>query len=975
MKRLLVLLLAASTGFSQITNAQTRLQDSLALVDLYNSTNGPLWLNHTNWLTSAPLDSWYGITMYNDRVLYVVLGYNHLTGVIPPSIANLSQMVALELNNNELTGTIPSTLGNNAALGLSIFLEYNLLTGEVPASLSNIKFGFARVTHNNLNFDGLEFMASHYFTAPNYFQIECDPANDLRVHKTGNTYAVTAGGTLSKNTYKWYDSEVLVATVTGDSTFTTSAVGQYNVEVSNNVITSNTNLHLTLYSNSSANLQDSLALVDLYNSTNGGQWIVNTNWLSAEPLSNWYGVTVRRGRVVKLDLNSNNLVGNIPSSIGNLTKLTSVELGRNQLTGNLPVSFGNDTSLIYVNLALNRLTGTIPTQLINLPNLTDIYLSINSLTGSIPEITGSDSKLHGIFLTDNQLQGNLPGSLGKCSNLTVLEVSNNQMSGAIPDSLYNCTLMSGLGLSNNYFTGKISDSIMRMQYLSLLGLRGNQFTGKLPDSISTLSLLGTLDISYNQFSDTIPASLKNLLYLDRVFLDNNQFTFSSLESLPAASMLSYAPQATRSLLRKGNLFSLTAGGTLSNNTYHLFRNGVQDSVKTGDSTFVIARPGNYYVTVTNSLATALTLSTDTIIVNGLRLADSTTNITTNISGVASTDITDIPDHNLILSFTPNGASPVTGDVNFKVTLDPAVNSYNGQPYVQRHYDITPTISPATSQARVKLYFTQTDFDNFNSTPAHGLNLPTGTGDATGIANLRIYQYHGFSATSLPGSYAGNAVEIDPADADIVWNAASHFWEVSFDVTGFSGFFVSSQNSALLPVHLLSFTGTLQKGEVLLNWTSSAEINSQRFEIERSFDGNAFTKIGTVTASGNTQTNTNYHFTDVPGLSLVYYYRLRMVDRDGNFNYSKTIKLLAAGDGLQFKVSPNPASNILTIQWPSNLGSVQLLLVDATGKTVRQIRPAAGVQQVQVAVKGLSPGAYQLLLRSDQQRLVRQVEIQ
>src|SRR6187551_3160392 len=79
-----------------------------------------------------------------------------------------------------------------------------------------------------------------------------------------------------------------------------------------------------------ANLQDSIALVNLYDSTNGGGWNTKTNWLSAQPLSMWYGVTTVSGRVINLDLSNNNLVGSIPTSIGNFSNLQQLKLIYNQ---------------------------------------------------------------------------------------------------------------------------------------------------------------------------------------------------------------------------------------------------------------------------------------------------------------------------------------------------------------------------------------------------------------------------------------------------------------------------------------------------------------------------------------------------------------------------------------------------------------------------------------------------------------------
>jgi len=79
--------------------------------------------------------------------------------------------------------------------------------------------------------------------------------------------------------------------------------------------------------------KDSLALVSFYHSTNGENWTNNTNWLSSQPLSTWYGVTVDSNRVIYLDLIENNLTGTLPPEIGDLTELDSLHLAYNDITG------------------------------------------------------------------------------------------------------------------------------------------------------------------------------------------------------------------------------------------------------------------------------------------------------------------------------------------------------------------------------------------------------------------------------------------------------------------------------------------------------------------------------------------------------------------------------------------------------------------------------------------------------------------
>ncbi len=99
-------------------------------------------------------------------------------------------------------------------------------------------------------------------------------------------------------------------------------------------------------------IKDSLALVALYNSTNGNNWTNNSNWLTDKTMNEWFGVILDIGRVTSLKLSSNNLLGSIPDSIKNLSNLKVFWLHNNQLWGgleNLPNNIQRENLSIYSN--------------------------------------------------------------------------------------------------------------------------------------------------------------------------------------------------------------------------------------------------------------------------------------------------------------------------------------------------------------------------------------------------------------------------------------------------------------------------------------------------------------------------------------------------------------------------------------------------------------------------------------------------
>ena len=97
-------------------------------------------------------------------------------------------------------------------------------------------------------------------------------------------------------------------------------------------------------------------LVALYNATDGPNWTNNTNWLTDNDISTWYGVGVSDGSVTALNLGENNLTGELPAELGNLTNLTGLHLTQNALTGSIPSELGNLTNLIALWLWGNQLS-------------------------------------------------------------------------------------------------------------------------------------------------------------------------------------------------------------------------------------------------------------------------------------------------------------------------------------------------------------------------------------------------------------------------------------------------------------------------------------------------------------------------------------------------------------------------------------------------------------------------------------------
>jgi uncharacterized repeat protein (TIGR01451 family) len=173
----------------------------------------------------------------------------------------------------------------------------------------------------------------------------------------------------------------------------------------------------------------------------------------------------------------------------------------------------------------------------------------------------------------------------------------------------------------------------------------------------------------------------------------------------------------------------------------------------------------------------------------------------------------------------------------------------------------------------------------------------------------------------------------------------------------------------LPVVLTDFTAqAVQNRDALLNWATASEKNNDHFDIERSFDGTSFAKIGQVAGHGTTSAASAYSLTDAgvaAKASGPVYYRLRQVDLDGSATYSpvRSVRFSAsAAAPVALSLFPNPAqaSTKLDLSQLPATGSYQVLLLDATGRTVLSRTLAGGLPQP-LDVQQLAAGTYHVLV--------------
>ena len=270
---------------------------------------------------------------------------------------------------------------------------------------------------------------------------------------------------------------------------------------------------------------DRAALVALYEATGGPNWTSNEKWLSDAPLGEWYGVeTDASGRVVRLSLPENRLVGIVPADLGQLAKLTRLSFWENQLWGTLPPELGRLANLRALNLGWNFLTGEIPPEFGELTRLQALVLRNNSLTGPIPTELGNLTELQHLHLYNNELSGPIPVELGNLTELQVLSLLVNELTGQIPVELGNLSKLRDLSLGGNQLTGPIPAELGNLVNLTRLALWGNNLTGPIPPELGNLTRLEGLAIANNDLTGPIPTELGNLVNLFSASFGGNRLT-------------------------------------------------------------------------------------------------------------------------------------------------------------------------------------------------------------------------------------------------------------------------------------------------------------------------------------------------------------------------------------------------------------------------------------------------------------------
>ena len=562
----------------KISNRQT---DSLALVAIYVASDGANWAKN-KWELDKPMDEWKAVTLTEGRVTALKLttsGVITKEWSLPAEIGDLAELTDLRISSNKLAGELPESLyglekleklyfqNDNLTCALSadlakltnlteLYVDRNAgMTGSIPPEIGQLK-KLARINLSQTGIGGeipvelgqcdalLQFMAFKTNLSGNLPDIWDMPVLQTVMLHTNPGLTGPLPSSLSK--LKPLENgtapsiQIYSCNLTGSipASFADLPETTKQVYVNDNkmsgtipaVVAAHKNFSswrwdpqqegygLTIAPPPSRQL-DSLALVAIYNASDGPNWAKN-KWELDKPMDEWKAVTLTDGRVTALKLTTSGVITKewtLPAEIGDLTELTDLRISSNKLAGELPESLYGLEKLEKLYFQNDNLTCALSADLAKLTNLTELYVDRNAdMTGGIPKEIGTLKKLARINISQTGIGGEIPAELGQCDALLQFMAFKTNLSGNLPDIWDMPVLQTVMLYGSPGLTGNLPASLGKLKPIEngstvtapSLQLQQCNFTGNIPESFAGLhEKTKQVFVQENKMSGVIPAAV------------------------------------------------------------------------------------------------------------------------------------------------------------------------------------------------------------------------------------------------------------------------------------------------------------------------------------------------------------------------------------------------------------------------------------------------------------------------------------
>jgi len=341
---------------------------------------------------------------------------------------------------------------------------------------------------------------------------------------------------------------------------------------------------------------------------------------------------------------------------------------------------------------------------------------------------------------------------------------------------------------------------------------------------------------------------------------------------------------------------------------------------------------------------------------------STSNVVTQAALSGNNWVDFIDDNGIIASVNPSGQTLGNTDVQAFIHTGP-VRTNTGQYYHNRNITIKPANTTLADSAVVRFYFLDSETEALiNATGCTACSKPRSAYElgVTKYSNNNDALENGTLADNVGGDWIFKL----PADVRKVPFDKGYYAE--FRVKDFSEFWLNNgglTNDQPLPLELIEFTAVKGQSDIVhLNWSTAFEENTVRFEVElargnEAWRRNEYIKIGEVKASGQSSALIQYQFNDEESFkSGVRYYRLKMVDQDGQFRYSPERSLIF-DDEIKWQVFPNPSTGLFNLVYQAEAGErVVIRVYDVNGRVVSE-KSEGATAFIQKSVLDLSAGSF------------------
>lgn len=277
-------------------------------------------------------------------------------------------------------------------------------------------------------------------------------------------------------------------------------------------------------------------------------------------------------------------------------------------------------------------------------------------------------------------------------------------------------------------------------------------------------------------------------------------------------------------------------------------------------------------------------------------------------------------------YLPNGVTNIDAD-----------GSDNSAKVIDRFWQIEP-----------KLYTTRPDLTNLTFTYSDGeYSAPNNINESSLISQCWNYvtgTWNDYIPTSVINT-ALNTVTIPTITGDHPYN-----WWTLVDA------------SSPLPVTQLDFKAAAINKKVITRWQTLSEINTDRFEIYRSQDGEHFNLAGQVAAARNSSTLLKYEFIDQEPFAGTSYYKVKIIDLDGRYIWSNVVRISFSQENV-IMLYPNPSQDYVTLKVDNNIAdhTPMATIYDAKGSLVNSFKITSSTQQINIS--RLPAGNYQIVFKT------------